>query len=231
MSKELIESLRYLANRPPYSGAADIMLRAADALEANLRAGQEPVLYVNGEYLALALDNTDKEGRIASASTVKGHYCDTPLYTTPQPSAGQDDHAEQVLVMVPAGWKLVPVEPTPEMVRAAEEAHMPFGDMDIALRMAILSAPSAPATVQGDGWLPIETAPSDGRIALVYRPLARNSKDDPVAVKRLIGGNRHCWESTVPDGAAPTNPTDGACHVTHWMPIPAAPERQEGGKV
>ena len=41
-------------------------------------------------------------------------------------------------------WKLVPVEPTPEMVSAAEEAHMPFGDMDIALRMAILAAPSAP---------------------------------------------------------------------------------------
>ena len=47
------------------------------------------------------------------------------------------------------GWKLVPVEPTPEMVSAAEEAHMPFGDMDIALRMAILSAPSAPAKEQG----------------------------------------------------------------------------------
>ena len=42
------------------------------------------------------------------------------------------------------GWKLVPVEPTPEMVSAAEEAHMPFGDMDIALRMAILAAPSEP---------------------------------------------------------------------------------------
>ena len=56
-------------------------------------------------------------------------------------------HAQQVIV--PDGWKLVPVEPTPEMVCAAEEAHMPFGDMDIALRMAILSAPSAPATVQG----------------------------------------------------------------------------------
>ena len=66
-----------------------------------------------------------------------------------QPSAVPDDHAEQALVMVPAGWKLVPVEPTPEMVSAAEEAHMPFGDMDIALRMAILSAPSAPTTVQG----------------------------------------------------------------------------------
>ena len=44
------------------------------------------------------------------------------------------------------GWKLVPVEPTPEMVSAAEEAHMPFGDMDIALRMAILSAAPAKAT-------------------------------------------------------------------------------------
>ena len=52
-------------------------------------------------------------------------------------------------VGVPDGLKLVPVEPTPEMVSAAEEAHMPFGDMDIALRMAILSAPSAPATEQG----------------------------------------------------------------------------------
>ena len=42
------------------------------------------------------------------------------------------------------GFALVPVEPTPEMVSAAEEAYMPFGDMDIALRMAILAAPSAP---------------------------------------------------------------------------------------
>ena len=53
------------------------------------------------------------------------------------------------LAAAPTGYALVPFEPTPEMVRAAEEAHMPFGDMDIALRMAILSAPSAPATVQG----------------------------------------------------------------------------------
>ena len=59
------------------------------------------------------------------------------ILAAPQPSA------------VPNGFVLVPVEPTQEMVSAAEEAHMPFGDMDIALRMAILSAPSAPATVQG----------------------------------------------------------------------------------
>lgn len=46
----------------------------------------------------------------------------------------------------PDGWKLVPVEPTSEMVSAAEEAHMPFGDMDIAIRMAILAAPYASGT-------------------------------------------------------------------------------------
>lgn len=38
--------------------------------------------------------------------------------------------------------KLVPVEPTPEMIDAAAEAYMPFGDMDIALRMALLEAPA-----------------------------------------------------------------------------------------
>lgn len=73
-------------------------------------------------------------------------------------------------------------------------------------------------------WQPIKTAPRDGRMALVYRPLARNSGDNPVAVKRLIRGNHHCWLSTVPAGQKPHNPTDGSCHVTHWMPIPEPPE-------
>jgi hypothetical protein len=59
---------------------------------------------------------------------------------------------------------------------------------------------------------------------LVYRPLAVNSGDEPIAVKRLIGGKNHCWEHTVPEGHTPTNPTDGACHVTHWMPIPEPPQ-------
>lgn len=72
-------------------------------------------------------------------------------------------------------------------------------------------------------WQPIKTAPKDGRLALVYRPLAHTSGDQPVDVKRLIGGNHHCWDSTVPAGEKPTNPTDGACHVTHWMAIPEPP--------
>lgn len=38
-------------------------------------------------------------------------------------------------------YKLVPMEPTDEMVDAAADAYMPFGDMDIAIRMALLAAP------------------------------------------------------------------------------------------
>ena len=73
------------------------------------------------------------------------------------------------------------------------------------------------------GWQPIETAPMDGRLGLVYRPLAANTRDEPIAIKSLIGGDRFCWPNTAPKGSAPTNPTDGACHVTHWMPLPPAP--------
>lgn len=43
-------------------------------------------------------------------------------------------------------YKLVPVGPTPEMVEAAEDAYMPFGDMELSIRMAILAAPD----VQGE---------------------------------------------------------------------------------
>ena len=82
---------------------------------------------------------------------------------------------------------------------------------------------AAPVAAVPAAWQPIETAPTDGREALVYRPLAEKSGDTPLTIKRLIGGNRGFWDSTVPDGATPTNPTDGYCHTTHWMPLPAAP--------
>jgi hypothetical protein len=88
------------------------------------------------------------------------------------------------------------------------------------------ASPSVPGEGHGTGvvgWQPIETAPIDGREVLVYRPLARLTRDEPVAIKRLIGGDNHCWPRTVPEGATPCNPTDGSCHVTHWMPLPPPP--------
>lgn len=49
------------------------------------------------------------------------------------------------LLTAPPGWRLVPVEPTAEMIEAAEGAHMPFGDMHLAITSAILSAPEPKA--------------------------------------------------------------------------------------
>lgn len=50
-------------------------------------------------------------------------------------------------------YKLVPFEPTPEMIEAAEEVHMPFGDMDLAIRMAILAAPDVQEEPVPSGWM------------------------------------------------------------------------------
>ncbi len=55
--------------------------------------------------------------------------------------------AAQVLTMgrVPPGFVAAPVEPTAEMVDAAEEAYMPFGDMALAIQSAVAAAPRPPA--------------------------------------------------------------------------------------
>lgn len=45
------------------------------------------------------------------------------------------------LLAAPRGWKLVPIPPTDEMIDAAQDAHMPFGDMHFAITSAILAAP------------------------------------------------------------------------------------------
>lgn len=41
---------------------------------------------------------------------------------------------------IPEGYVLVPIEPTEKMIDAAADAYMPFGDMDLAIRLAILAA-------------------------------------------------------------------------------------------
>jgi hypothetical protein len=115
-----------------------------------------------------------------------------------------------------------------EMVRVAKDAFKDSCGLTIhgdnAVRAAIEAALAAM-------WRPISEAPTDGQSALVYRPLAETSGDKQFAIKRLIGGNNHCWDSTVPTGQKPTNPTDGACHVTHFMPLPSPPSpNKEDGK-
>ncbi|WP_324052600.1 DUF551 domain-containing protein [Aeromonas dhakensis] len=119
-----------------------------------------------------------------------------------------------------------------ELLRRARRYVSPLScpESEIQIVQSIVSSiDSVLAGKLPGAWLPIETAPHDGRKALVYRPLAENSGDERIAVKRLTGGRSNsCWDKTVPPGETPCNPTDGACHVTHWMPLPDEPAQQGG---
>jgi hypothetical protein len=53
---------------------------------------------------------------------------------------------------VPAWYALVPVEPSAEMVDAAQEAYMPFGDMQLAIQLAIAAAPQPVVGVEPAQW-------------------------------------------------------------------------------
>ena len=68
-----------------------------------------------------------------------------------------------------------------------------------------------------------EQMPEAGDTCLFYRPLAENTGDEVMAIKIAKNDDGQCWNQTVPDGELPCNPTNGYCHVTHWMPLPPPP--------
>lgn len=81
-------------------------------------------------------------------------------------------------------YKLVPLPPTPEMVSAAEDAYMPFGDMEMAIRMAVLAAPA----VQGEP------------VAIVCN-FSEGSGPQPTFVEAEVGGKSVSFEwRDRPDG-------------------------------
>jgi hypothetical protein len=73
-------------------------------------------------------------------------------------------------------------------------------------------------------WLPIETAPKDGKKVMLYRPLAGESNDPVVTIRRTTKTSQHCWPDTIPPGRDGQNFTEGSCYATHWMPLPAPPD-------
>ena len=95
--------------------------------EAVLAKLQEPVAYANSDELDNMLDD-----RTATVSGVRDGYRKTPLYATPVPA-------------IPAGYRLVPLEPTEEMQYAGGAAlvGMPSNleNADTAYRAMLQVAP------------------------------------------------------------------------------------------
>jgi hypothetical protein len=141
----------------------------------------------------------------------------------------------QAAQTIPAGWQLVPIDPTPEMLAtqhkdAAKITDLKFraqvlpwmDDNTRALWAELLAA--APKAAQS-GWQPIETAPKDGREVL----LRCGSR---------VGAAMWCtWPSRYDNDRSILEEAGEAWSVgldgdtwdedkapTHWMPLPAAPK-------
>lgn len=72
-------------------------------------------------------------------------------------------------------------------------------------------------------WKDIESAPRDGTLVLLYRPLFAASGDPVITIRRTTSYSSHCWECTIPPGCENINYTEGACYATHWQPLPTPP--------
>jgi hypothetical protein len=73
-------------------------------------------------------------------------------------------------------------------------------------------------------WQPIETLPRDGRMVIVFRPLAHMTHDPHVTIAQTVPYDNGCWDTTIPPGADGKNFTNRACYASHWMPVPNPPQ-------
>ena len=128
-------------------------------------------------------------------------------------------HVEASPASAPEGWKIVPVEPTGEMVDAGIRS---LGTAD-KFRAMLAAAPTPP--VSEDRWLPIETAPKD-EFVLLAGPSGYTTIETVFATGRMCS-DYHVgrWIDHANDDL-----TDWGFEPTHWMPLPKAPTTQEDKK-
>lgn len=139
-----------------------------------------------------------------------------------------------------AGFKLVPIEPLPEMLGAfwrVKNGHhyhdepAPTDRSDYAAYRAMLSAsptPPAPAAPAGmvEGWQPISTAPKDGtKVDLWIVDQDGEGWRMPDAAWHGEWIDNQIYESG-PCERSDKNTVTGEPYferATHWMPVPTAP--------
>ncbi|HBQ1252970.1 TPA: DUF551 domain-containing protein [Klebsiella pneumoniae] len=120
--------------------------------------------------------------------------------------------------VIPDGYVMVPVEPNGDMLAAAQDAYGETdGDIASTLRAAMLAAdPQLPggdhATVPGK-WIPVsERLPEDSGRYWCY-----------VEEQNDLGKSHYQWNCSW-NGDRWWVESEGGGIVTHWMPLPAAPQ-------
>lgn len=205
--------------------AAGVEAMAAEL--AKLRAGQEPVAVVKESQYLLG-DTSDEISELLPIGT--------KLYTAPQPSAAPD------MIELAAFIRQI-------------DGNNRMGAGVLAERICEwIAATSAPATAQGDGWIPVsERLPESERTVLAFY-LNSHGKGRRVRAEYIAAKTKSAddgWDSDEPadyDEQADEyfwpagwyevmDNWDDLTHmvihegeVTHWMPLPAAPKSQAGGQ-
>ncbi|SWT54611.1 Eaa1 [Klebsiella pneumoniae] len=120
--------------------------------------------------------------------------------------------------VIPDGYVMVPVEPNGDMLAAAQDAYGETdGDIASTIRAAMLAADpqlpgSDPATVPGK-WIPVsERLPEDSGRYWCY-----------VEEQNDLGKSHYQWNCSW-NGDRWWVESEGGGIVTHWMPLPAAPQ-------
>jgi hypothetical protein len=70
-------------------------------------------------------------------------------------------------------------------------------------------------------WQPIETAPKDGTLVLVFVPAEYPEADDPAMVTAVYFGQKWGWETTIKNDNGDPYPVEGK--PTYWQPLPDPP--------
>lgn len=182
-------------------GDIDVELKPAPVVE------REPIAWLNDAYLARGV----VDGEVGSEDAGPGYI---PVYREagPQPAP-----------VVPDGYVMVPVEPNGDMLAAAQDAYGETdGDIASTLRAAMLAADpqlpgSEPATVPGK-WISVsERMPEDEQEVLSINKMGHRfvsffDKHSGLFFDRLDAPAACCIEHVL---------------VTHWMPLPAAPQEDK----
>ncbi|MDE9718838.1 DUF551 domain-containing protein [Citrobacter cronae] len=118
--------------------------------------------------------------------------------------------------VIPDGWQLVPKQITLEMECALSRAD----SYEIGWRLALAAAPTHSGT--NDGWIPCsERMPTKNERVLIF--INFNSDTVPLSIH-----DAQFTGSTFRRGNATVNvfPLEDGYGVTHWMPLPAAPQQE-----
>lgn len=107
---------------------------------------------------------------------------------------------------------------TAGMAEAADVGHLEDG---------IAAALAGPVNAQAGGWLPIESAPRDGRLFLVWVDSRQCGEDDEGRLMEVDVSECDfaVWQGSEHDGyvSAMASPRATLERVSHWMPLPAGP--------